>query len=61
MKKDNKPESIVNFEPWVIGLIAAIMIFLAMYFDRRQAQNERDIAGIYNRLNVEISEKEARK
>jgi len=51
--EDHIPESIVNYEPWVIGVIIVIMIILAMYFDRRQAQNERGIAEIYNRLNVE--------
>lgn len=56
MKQDKEPE--IKFEPWVIGLIAAIMIILAIYFDRRQAQNERDIAGIYNRLNVETDIKQ---
>ena len=55
--EDHKPDSIIDFEPWVIGVIIAIMIFLAMYFDHRQAQNERDIAGIYNRLNVETDAK----
>lgn len=61
MKQDHIPEPSVKFEPWAIALIMVILIMLAYYFDRRQAQNERDIAGIYDKLNIETNEREARR